>query len=485
MNLTYNQIIKISRAFQQAHYILKNFGNGGQWDEVVHNQQATYKYPLMWMDDLPQSLSEGAENYSFRVSFSAPVVTLKDRGTDLMSSNANEVKSDMIQCSNDFVAYWVNQTDDYYGLVLEKSVSRTTFEDLTDDKLTGCYIDITFRQNFDYNECSIPMGTPTSLPDTCAPVLIYEDGILVDTIASGGTYSYTSGGGGVASQTFNGASVTDQTSGTTKVITVKDTGGTNRGTKGTDNALALAIQIADATQTMNAVAITSQLPETAKTFVIRYANNDPVVVTTITNTAISFIGEIPDVVVPLNVSNPYKTGQTTSYVANDDGALERGMGTDFTTLDFTNPFGNTNRFTDDLGGQTYTSDIVVDWASYNQVSGTVLAFYRVPSTTSGSTWSNAMSGQPYSKNSLSNWYIPNVSEFFDLMNWGLSTPLDYAPFNISGTALGDRIWMSTTSNAATTAAITWAGAVGIAPTTKRTTCRYILVRTYTLAELGL
>jgi len=193
MNLTYNQIIKISRAFQQAHYILKNFGNGGQWDEVVHNQQATYKYPLMWMDDLPQSLSEGAENYSFRVSFSAPVVTLKDRGTDLMSSNANEVKSDMIQCSNDFVAYWVNQTDDYYGLVLEKSVSRTTFEDLTDDKLTGCYIDITFRQNFDYNECSIPMGTPTSLPDTCAPVLIYEDGILVDTIASGGTYSYTSG----------------------------------------------------------------------------------------------------------------------------------------------------------------------------------------------------------------------------------------------------------------------------------------------------
>jgi hypothetical protein len=194
--LTYNQILKISRNFQTAHYQLKNFGNGGSWDEVVHNQQTTYKYPLMWIDDLPSSLSEGSETYNFRVSFSAPVVTLKERGTDLMSSNVNEVKSDMIQISNDFIAYWVNQTDDYAGLVLEKSVSRTTFEDLTDDKLTGCYIDITFRQNFDYNECSVPMGTPTSLPDTCAPVLIYEDGILVDTIASGGTYSYTSGGGG-------------------------------------------------------------------------------------------------------------------------------------------------------------------------------------------------------------------------------------------------------------------------------------------------
>lgn len=204
--LTYNQIIKISRAFQQAHHVLKNFGNGGEWDKVVHNQQPTYKYPLMWMDDLPSSLSDGSENYNFRVSFSAPVVTLKERDSDLMSTNVNEVKSDMIQCANSFIAYWVNQTDNYPDLVLEKSISRTTFEDLTDDKLTGCYIDITFRQSFDYNVCILPIGTPTPLPDTCAPVLIFEDGVLVDTIASGGTYSYTSGGGSFTYDLyFNGA----------------------------------------------------------------------------------------------------------------------------------------------------------------------------------------------------------------------------------------------------------------------------------------
>lgn len=201
--LTYNQIIKISRAFQQAHHVLKNFGNGGEWDKVVHNQQPTYKYPLMWMDDLPSSLSDGSENYSFRVSFSAPVVTLKDRDSDLMSTNVNEVKSDMIQCANSFIAYWVNQTDNYQDLVLEKSISRTTFEDLTDDKLTGCYIDITFRQSFDYNVCILPIGTPIALPDTCAPVLIFEDGVLVDTIASGGTYSYTTGGGSAIAQVTN------------------------------------------------------------------------------------------------------------------------------------------------------------------------------------------------------------------------------------------------------------------------------------------
>jgi len=192
--LTYNQILKISRTFQQADQVLKNFGNGADADMVLHNQQSTYKYPLMWMDDLPDSLSEGSEVYSFRVWFLAPVVTLKDRDSDLMSTNVNEVKSDMIQCSNNFIAYWVNQTTAYDDLVLEKSVSRNKIEGLTDDNLTGCYIDITFRQNFDYDWCTLPMGTPTAQPDSCAPVLIYEDGILVETVASGGTYSYVSGG---------------------------------------------------------------------------------------------------------------------------------------------------------------------------------------------------------------------------------------------------------------------------------------------------
>lgn len=198
--LTYNRIIKISREFQQASQVLKNFGNGWEADMVLHNQQATYKYPLLWMQDSPSPFQEGIESFSFRVMFMAPVVTLKDRGTDLMSANVNEVKSDMIQCARDFISYWVQQTDAYDTLGFDRNINRETFEDYTDDKLTGCAIDIRFYQPMTYDECVIPMGTPTPLPDTCAPVLIYEDGVLVDTVASGGTYSYTSGGG---SQLYN------------------------------------------------------------------------------------------------------------------------------------------------------------------------------------------------------------------------------------------------------------------------------------------
>jgi len=162
---------------------------------VLHNQQATYKYPLMWMQDSASPYQDGIESFSFRVVFMAPVVTLKERGTDLISTNVNEVKSDMSQIANHFIAYWVQQTDNYDTLALDKSVNRETFEDYTDDKLAGCWIDIRFYQPMTYDECGIPMGTPTPLPDTCAPVLIFEDGVLVDTVASGGIYSYTSGGG--------------------------------------------------------------------------------------------------------------------------------------------------------------------------------------------------------------------------------------------------------------------------------------------------
>lgn len=203
--LTYNQIIKISRAFQQTYHPTQNgsFGNGGEADMVLHNQRTTFKYPLIWMVDSPSTVSDGMESFNFRVIFAAQVVDMPlDRGSDLMSTNVNEVKSDMILHANSFISYWVQQTDNYDTLGFDKVVNRDTFEDYTDDKLAGCSIDIRFYQPFEYDECGIPMGTPTALPDTCAPVLIYEDGILVDTVASGGSYSYTSGGGGSFTYSF-------------------------------------------------------------------------------------------------------------------------------------------------------------------------------------------------------------------------------------------------------------------------------------------
>ena len=178
-----------------------------------------------------------------------------------------------------------------------------------------------------------------------------------------------------------------------------------------------------------------------------------------------------------NSANPYKTGQTTSYATNDDGDLERGRGSDFTTLDFNNPFGNTNRFTDTTGAQTYANDIVIDWATTNYINETVIGWYRV--VQGGANWATAMSGQPYTKESLSNWYVPNVNEMHSILSY--EDTLNYAPFSIT-----DSCWTSTTQVLDTTYGMIYSASVGfIARNPKTNAQNYILVRTFTFTELGI
>jgi hypothetical protein len=137
-----------------------------------------------------------------------------------------------------------------------------------------------------------------------------------------------------------------------------------------------------------------------------------------------------------------KTGQTTSYRTGDDGDFEAGRATSFTVLASNNPFGNTNRFTDELGGQTYTNNIVIDWSTYN--GSTVLGYRR---TLNGalSTWNSAIDGAlSVSIGSFtSGWRLPNIRELHNLQNWQLSQTYNYNPFNL---VLTDALWSSTTPN---------------------------------------
>lgn len=143
-----------------------------------------------------------------------------------------------------------------------------------------------------------------------------------------------------------------------------------------------------------------------------------------------------------------KTGQTTSYRTGDDGDIEPGRATSFTVLSANNPFGNTNRFTDELGGSTYTKDIVIDWSTYDGTE--VLGYYR---TINGSdvTWNTAIdSAAAISVTGFtSGWRLPNKREMENIFNYGLSSCMNYSPFNITNT-----IWCSTTYTASTTLAYT-------------------------------
>lgn len=143
-----------------------------------------------------------------------------------------------------------------------------------------------------------------------------------------------------------------------------------------------------------------------------------------------------------------KTGQTTSYRSGDDGDIEAGRDVSFSVLPANNPFGNTNRFTDELGGSTYANDIIIDWSTY---SGTeVIGYYRVVSPLDV-TWDVAIdSAKALSVATFtSGWRLPNKREMENIYNYELISCMNYAPFNIINT-----IWISTTYSAATTLAYT-------------------------------
>lgn len=187
----------------------------------------------------------------------------------------------------------------------------------------------------------------------------------------------------------------------------------------------------------------------------------------------------------INVANTIKTGITTSFYANDDGATQRGRLTDFTTLDFTNPFGNNNRFTDDLGGQAYASDVVIDWAFYNQITGNVHGWKRTmqPKVTQA----DHMAGVPYTFAGYSDWTIPNINELASLAFIGSAGRdyLNYAPFNlVQGSNPTDYLALWSSSRLVANSAYLL-GSLPIAITNWFTQRKAILFRIYSLTDLGL
>jgi hypothetical protein len=153
-----------------------------------------------------------------------------------------------------------------------------------------------------------------------------------------------------------------------------------------------------------------------------------------------------------------KTGQTTSYRTGDDGDIQAGRATDFFTLD-TEPVHNdgsatinttTNRFTDTLGGQTYTDNIVLDWSTWN--GSTLLGWYIAGVRAFAITWGQAIDfsiAETYG--TFVGWRICNKTEAHSIINHETSLGLNYAPFNV-GTLR--EFWTSTTNPNITTQAFT-------------------------------
>ncbi len=151
----------------------------------------------------------------------------------------------------------------------------------------------------------------------------------------------------------------------------------------------------------------------------------------------------PSVLLP-NRPKLYKTGQTSSYVTGDDGDVGAGDGNSFLVLSENNIFGNTDRFTDELGTQIYANGVVIDHYTKWLDGSKVLGYAKSPSP-SNINWldSNAYC-LSFSTGGFTGWRQGNIIEITDLIYY-TGGGLDYAPFNIS-----QYIWLWTSTSKSST-----------------------------------
>jgi hypothetical protein len=150
----------------------------------------------------------------------------------------------------------------------------------------------------------------------------------------------------------------------------------------------------------------------------------------------------------LNKIYVLKTGQTTSFRTRDDGDLQLGR-LGFGVLPLNNSFGNTNRFTDDIGGQTYAAAYAIDHGTGNGWCLTLRA---------AATWNTAIDrwatfSLTVGATTYSDFFLPSIAQVKSLVNYGTSSGylMNYAPFNYMGAG----IWTSTTFALITTSAMVY------------------------------
>lgn len=165
---------------------------------------------------------------------------------------------------------------------------------------------------------------------------------------------------------------------------------------------------------------------------------------------------------------PQSTDQQTSFRTGDDNDIERTVfgpvnrqaqtlkarntlsGTNFLLLNNDNSFGNKDRLTDDVGGQTYASDLVID-------NYTGLMWYRVlPATV---PWNDAIDNALAStQGGFSDWFLPSMNHYLSIFRLGAGVDIgyNYAPFNIGVTT---SMWPGSTDPSPTTASLRMRGII--------------------------
>ena len=530
MKQTLRQLDREFRAFAVAHRQLNGSYFFGNFNQLYNEQEI--KHSTLIIDTLSTSPGrvKGAGSYD-DVSF---LITVCDQLFPYQSIWL-DVKNDLLLIITDIRNIFESQRWKSFSAV-QGTPTANWFEQRGTDRVNGWSMNVTLRVIDMRDLCAIPLidyDLDSDLQSSCEGVIIIENGNYLETVPSGGTFSYSTGGGGDVVIDINSKLYSTETAPSTINIPVLNSNADDVGTV----TSSVNVVILDSAAQINGVTFEMIPAETTLNIPVLNSNGDPIGVVDpavqvnvedsfVENTGASYSNQFPsgttfvlpdinltqpngdievnpsmtdlsctlisalanqdlnDDLTPTQINRiqrqqPLRTGQVTSYRTGDDANLQMGIGATFSTLSDNNIFGTNQRFTDELGGQTYTNKFVLDHS-------TGLMWYIA--LTTATQWNGAIDGALAStQGTFTDWSLPNMNQLISICNFSTVTNalLNYAPFNIAVTTSTDRIWTSTTVPNATANAYTLQSNSTFAGTGKSTSQSYIICRKFIPSDFGL
>ena len=526
---TLNQLKQELQIFADSHLQINEF-YFGNFNQIYNEKIIRHTFLIADTQNIAPNRVRGGGSYTdITFIISACDQVFPDQ------SNWMDVKSDTFQiimdCRNIFESPRWKAFSSVQG-----SPTVTYFEQKGSDRVNGWVMNVTLRIPDLRDLCAIPLvdyNLDSQLESLCAGVTIIEDGVYSQTIPSGGTFEYSTGGGGSVTIQVNGVEYVVELAPSTIDIPVINSDANAVGTvdPGVNVIIAdssidingtnyirlpaevnldipvinsngdpigsvdsgIGLNIEDSIVENSNASYTNQFPS-GTTFVLPNINltqpngdiqsNASAIDLSCTLISALATQDLNDDLTPTQINTiqrqqPTRTGQVVSFRTGDDGDLEMGIGTSFSALSDNNIFGTNKRFTDELGTEVYTNKLVLDHL-------TGLMWYANP--TISSNWNTAIDGAEAStQGGFSDWFLPNINQLITICNFSIATnsSLNYSPFNIIVTGTTDRIWTSTTVANSTTNAFGLFTNGGFSNIGKTTAQSYIICRKFIPSDFGL
>lgn len=191
MKTTVNQLNRELRAIAQSHEQINSF----EWKDFARAiNESSVTYPLM-----NAYIDASSGQMSYNITPLNLVIIFSDKVYKSLR-NIDDTESDLFQLARD-VFNVMNRSPRWQSIGKILSVTIDKFGSAAGmkgaDEVAAVGMRMQFKLFDTASTCDLPMDGydfESSNYPACEPVLIYENGVLVATIQSGGTYSYESGG---------------------------------------------------------------------------------------------------------------------------------------------------------------------------------------------------------------------------------------------------------------------------------------------------